>query len=185
MSSGRRFNLGAATSSHLNTNPTERRVKTSCWHVTINSNKVKGADGQFNRMIENALVDAIQAPLAVENRGKVFYFDHEYFPNDNWTPNIEGFPPHVFSMNIEFANETGPQEERMHIHGIICVKHDSNVKININELRSVINQTMSEETGGIVTNPYIYLRFLSNSVEIAKRYIAKNIPTNQYQKRKG
>lgn len=152
----------------------QRRRITSCWHLTINSNfRERYGDSAFNDMIRNALNEAIQAPLTVENRGSVFYFDHG---NDYWTPNIEGFPEHVYNIRLEYADEVGSRQNKLHVHGIICVEHDSRVKINVRKLREIINNVMATETGGLVTKPYIYLRFLSNSVEIAKRYISKEIP---------
>lgn len=172
----RTLNLGQVQSVNLNEIPGRRQI-TSCWHLTVNSNKqVRPDDPAYNEKIRGALRDAIQAPLDVENRGKVFVLAHPDYPDDFWTPDIAGFPDHVFDIKFEFVHEVGNKYNQIHVHGLLTIIHESRVKIEVSEMRNIINNVCAEETDGEVTRPYIHLRFLSNSVETAKRYISKGIP---------
>lgn len=128
-------------------------------------------------MISDALKNSVEEIISVDNRGKVFILNSKKFPDDYWESNINGFPDHVFSVRIEYADEVGKKKNRMHIHCIICIEHESSVKIDVKEMRNIINKTMSEDTGGLVTHPYIYIRFMSNNLDNAKRYLSKDIPS--------
>ncbi len=157
----------------------ERRTRYSEWLVTVNTNKTFEDEDQ-RRTISAAVIKAVdkvftqEIPLAYRINPKE---EREMYLRDTPAENIQ-------KVKTLGASEVGQKYKKLHVHVVLSVKHNTNLEINMNAAHQRLKYWVNAYTRGVVSRPYMNIRFLRSSQGNAIDYIQKGqYRASDYDKR--
>lgn len=151
------------------------RVKTSSFHITINSNQRYGSKDAFVADLK-PFYGALKALF--ENPEHVKAIVDIMNPNDV-------YDEVVGSVNTDIGFEYSPVAG-MHAHCLITLAHVTKLRIDIPRLRWLLD-ALTEEHGLSLQGdaPYVHVRFVPDQKQVVKNYIHKTVHGSQFRMRDG
>jgi hypothetical protein len=134
----------------------EDKLKSSCFFITVNSNKMLGAP-DFEEEQAARFRSALEMIFSSERIAK-------YLLDTKHDGDLS--PEYVKSINVQLAFEVGSKFGRTHAHVLVSVKHTSNIRFKLPLLRSTMNHIVGSKV-------HINLKAFSSQVATLEEYLRK------------
>lgn len=148
-----------------------RKVKTSSFHVTINTNQRYGSKEAIiadMRPLYNNLLAIFNDPDKVEEIIEIME------PNKSYADVIGSVETNI---GIEYSEKAG-----LHAHCLITITHVTKVRINLKNLRRILDESLPHLPADA---PYVNVRFVPDQKQVVMNYVNKKVRGGEFVVREG
>ena len=151
--------------------PKPTRVKTSSFHITVNTNQRYGSKSAIihdMRPLYDGLKNVFGDPALVERIIEILT------PGDDFLDSVG----HVSSdIGIEYSPVAG-----LHAHCLVTITHKTKLRIQLKNLRGILDKTLPHLVGNA---PHVFVRFVPDQKQTVMNYIYKTVNNKQLKMREG
>lgn len=139
--------------------PNKKKQKSSCWMITINSQKNYDNLSDEDKKLFKKFGDFIMNEEMLK----------KYYLSDTTSDDIN---KNITSLKVSHYYEVGDEQNRLHLHGLIQLEHTGYFKLFVNRIREFAKKTLG-------CNIYLSAPVQSDPIKAYEYYIQKQQNSNK------